>query len=154
MPERGEKEHLTRTDIQALTQDYRHMTTRAVCRCGKVCKNLHGLKIHQAKMKCLTGRQVVQRTGPAPGETQEEPSPESPHSAQSLHAPQGHPQVQHSEQQQVKWRAGSKKQEWRQFDEDVDLILESSARGDGDRTLQTMCSMIISIAVERFGRKE
>ena len=28
------------------------------------------VKIHQAKIKCLTGKQVVQPTGPVPGETQ------------------------------------------------------------------------------------
>lgn len=41
----------------------------------------------QAKMRCLIGGQVVQYTGPAPDETQEEPGLEAIHSAQSLHTP-------------------------------------------------------------------
>ncbi|KAK0145691.1 hypothetical protein N1851_015413 [Merluccius polli] len=130
------------------------MTTSAVCLCGKVCRNPRGLKIHQTKMKCLTGRQVVQRTGPVPGETQEEPGPESPHSAQTLHAPQATPQVRHSEHRRVKWPSANKGKEWCQFEEDVDQVLEATARGDADQKLRTMCTMIVSIAVERFGTKE
>ncbi|KAK0136651.1 hypothetical protein N1851_027154 [Merluccius polli] len=105
-------------------------------------------------MKCLTGRQVVQRTGPVPGETQEEPGPESPHSAQTLHAPQATPQVRHSEHRRVKWPSANKGKEWCQFEEDVDQVLEATARGDADQKLRTMCTMIVKIAVERFGTKE
>lgn len=36
----------------------------------------------------------------------------------------------------------------------MDKILKVIARGDADQRLQTMCSIIISIATERFGLKE
>ncbi len=55
--------------------------------CSKVCKNKQGLKIHQAQMKCLVQETAAQRTGPRPGETQEEPSPETPHRARNLQVP-------------------------------------------------------------------
>ncbi|XP_062387675.1 uncharacterized protein LOC134076569 [Sardina pilchardus] len=130
------------------------MTTSAICSCGKVCKNQHGLKIHQAKMKCLTGKQLVQRAGLVPGETEEEPGQESPHSAQSLHAQTRTPQNRHSEHRRIKWPAANKVSQWSQFDEDVDLALSATARGDADQKLRLMCTLIISIAAERFGTKE
>lgn len=48
----------------------------------------------------------------------------------------------------------SKKADWHQFDEDVEQILEGTAKGDVDRRLETMATIIVSIAVERFGTKE
>lgn len=107
---------------QVRTQAHGHKTTSTVCRCGKAYKNLHGLKMHQARMKYLSGKQLMQRTGQVPGE--EKPGPESPHSARSLHAPPGRSQARHSEQCQVKWPAVNKENEWHQFDEDMDQILQ------------------------------
>ncbi|KAJ8333923.1 hypothetical protein SKAU_G00412420 [Synaphobranchus kaupii] len=78
-------------------------------------------------MKCLRVEQVEQRTGPVPGETQEEPGPESPHSAWNLQVPQASPQCK-SEHRRVKWHAATKEREWRQFNEDVDGVLEATAR--------------------------
>lgn len=145
-------EHPNRTDKQATKRNGK-TTTSAVCPCGKVCKNSHGLKIHQAKMRCWTGTQVVQRTGPVPGKTQEEPSRESTHSAQTLHAPQALPRFKHSEHRRVMWPAANKEREWLQFDEDLDQVLDTTARGDADQKLLSMSVMIISIGAERFGIK-
>ncbi|XP_077372334.1 uncharacterized protein LOC144033646 [Festucalex cinctus] len=129
-------------------------TMSAVCPCGKVCKNPRGLKIHQTKMGCLTRTQVVQRTGLVPGETQEEPGRESTHSAQTLYAPQALPRFRHSEHRRVLWPAANKGREWHQFDEDLDQILDATARGGADQKLLSMSAMIISIGAERFGVKE
>ncbi|XP_063050108.1 uncharacterized protein LOC134444859 [Engraulis encrasicolus] len=105
-------------------------------------------------MKCLTGRQVVQRTGPVPGETQEEPGQESTHSAQTLHAPQVLPRFKHSEHRRVMWPAANKEREWLQFDEDLNQVLDATARGDADQKLLSMSAMIINIGAERFGIKK
>ncbi|XP_038147774.1 uncharacterized protein LOC119787807 [Cyprinodon tularosa] len=133
------------------------LTTSAVCKCGKVCKNLKGLKIHQTKMRCLRNP-VEQRTVPVPstasGETEEDPGPESPHSAQSLHALPATPQSRASEHRQILWPAANKESEWLQFDKDVDSALEVTAKGDVDQRLKTMSTFIISIASDRFGIKE
>jgi len=59
-------------------------TTSTECVFGKVCKNLHGLKIHQAKMKCMQMMQVSQRSGTTPGRTQESPHSEVGEVAPSL----------------------------------------------------------------------
>lgn len=40
------------------------------------------------------------------------------------------------------------------FDEDVDKVLEATAKGDAERRLQTMTTIIVSMAVERFGVEE
>lgn len=72
------------------------------CICGKLCKNQHGLKIHQTRMKCLEWESEVQRTGPGPGETQEEPGQEASHRAQSLHIPESLNPSRVVPQQQIK----------------------------------------------------
>ena len=43
---------------------------------------------------------------------------------------------------------------WKQFDDDVDQILEVSVKGGADRKLQAMTTIIVSIAAERFGEEE
>lgn len=40
------------------------------------------------------------------------------------------------------------------FDEDVDKVLEATAKGDAERRMQTMSTIIVSMAVERFGVEE
>lgn len=97
---------------------------------------------------------MVQHTGPVPGETQEEPGHESTHSAQSLHAPQAFSRFKHSEHRRVMWPAANKEREWLQFDEDLDQVLDTTARGDADQKLLSMSEMIVSIGAERFGIKE
>ncbi|KAJ8353121.1 hypothetical protein SKAU_G00206880 [Synaphobranchus kaupii] len=54
----------------------------------------------------------------------------------------------------VKWPQANKEKEWLQFDEDADSILEATAKGEADRRLQTMTTIIVSLAAERFGLEE
>ncbi|XP_063050368.1 uncharacterized protein LOC134445223 [Engraulis encrasicolus] len=132
-------------------------TTRVSCMCGKSCKNLRGLRIHQTKMGCTRRKQAEQRTeavhSTAPGETEEEQDPESTHSVQNLQA-QLAPPNNPSEHRRVLWPAAHKESEWRQFDEDVDGAVEASSRGGVDQQLQTMCTFIVCIGAERFGVKQ
>lgn len=92
----------------------------------RVEEKTHSLKIHQAKMRCLIGKQVELCTGPAPGETQEErqqsptvPRPSIPHQ------PYPKPGTQNS-----KGLSGLPpiRKAWHQFNEDVDQVLEATAR--------------------------
>lgn len=109
-PRGRENEHPKRMVNQAMTHANRQSTMNAICVCGNSCKNLQGLKIHQTKMGCVIKVQPEQRsknslnvmqkelgqetpqcaqnlhTPDNLGETQENPSPESTHSAQNLHA--------------------------------------------------------------------
>ncbi|XP_053332775.1 uncharacterized protein LOC128506382 [Clarias gariepinus] len=124
------------------------------CTCGKVCKNIHGLKIHQTKMKCLLGAGATQRTGAQPGETQEEPGPESPHSARNLQVLSTNPLNIKSGRRRIKWPAATMTSLWKQFDDDVDQMLEITTKGEADRKLQVMTTIIVSIAAERFGEEE
>ena len=110
-------------------------------------ENHHGLKIHQAKMKCLEREREVQCTGPEPGETQEEPGQEATHRAQSLHVPEPPNPSRVVPQERIKWPPASKRSEWLQFDEDVSNIIQATAKVDADSQLQT----IFSYASERFG---
>ncbi|KAL3972927.1 tetraspanin-7 [Sarotherodon galilaeus] len=105
-------------------------------------------------MKCEQKVLASQHTGSTPGETKEEPGPELPHSARSLqvmHAPEAH---KSSEHRRVKWLQASKEKEWLQFDKDIDTILQATAKGQVEQGLTTMTTMIVSLAVERFGQEE
>ncbi|KAK0151167.1 hypothetical protein N1851_007647 [Merluccius polli] len=124
------------------------------CTCGKVCKNIHGLKIHRARMKCPLGAEATQRTGVTPGETQEVPGPESPHSAQNLQVLQTNSSSIKSDRRRIKWPAASMNSIWQEFDDDVDQILEGMAKGEADKKLQVMTTTIVNIAAERFGEVE
>lgn len=91
----GEDEHHKRMDLQAMTQaNGKTMASEVYTR---VLKNQGGLKFDRTKLRCLTGKQVVQRACPTPGQTQEEPSLEAPHSAQTPHTPPALPQTWHSD---------------------------------------------------------
>ncbi|VDI03328.1 Hypothetical predicted protein [Mytilus galloprovincialis] len=57
----------------------------AKCHCGKICKNQRGLKIHQSRSGCSRGIVTEQRTDLS-GETQENPSQDTNHSARNLSA--------------------------------------------------------------------
>ncbi|KAL7876168.1 hypothetical protein AOLI_G00111310 [Acnodon oligacanthus] len=128
--------------------------TSAQCFCGKVCKNPRGLKIHQAKMRCVRTVPVAQRSGNTPGETQEELGQETNHSAQNHQVTQALNPRRTSEHRRVKWPQAYKEKEWLQFDEDADTIVEAIAKSDADQRLQNMTTIIISLAAERFGLEE
>ncbi|KAJ8333497.1 hypothetical protein SKAU_G00415050 [Synaphobranchus kaupii] len=105
-------------------------------------------------MKCLERESEVQRTGPEPAETQEEPGQESPHRAQSLHVPESPNPCSVVPQQRIKWPPASNRSGWLQFDKDVSNIIQATAKGDADSRLQTMTAIIVSYASERFGQIE
>lgn len=86
----------------------------------------------------------------APGQTEEEPGPETPHSVRNLQATPVLPQAGSSEQRRVKWPTANSK-EWLQLDEDIDKIMETAVKGDVDHKLQAMCTLITTLGAERFG---
>ncbi|RXN19664.1 reverse transcriptase [Labeo rohita] len=154
-PRGGENENPNQIDPRLPTNGNGETITTAVCRCGKTCKNSHGLKIHQARMKCLESKHVSQRTDVTSDETQEELSQEAPHSAQSLRVPlTASPGLLLQAKVRIKWPQACKTAVWRQFDEDVDKVLEAIEKGDVDRRLQAMTTIISSLAQERFGVEE
>ena len=68
-PERGGHEIPDWTDLTIPTPNFDQRITRKICDCGEECKNQRGLKIHQAKMKCMDERGHMLRTVLRPGET-------------------------------------------------------------------------------------
>lgn len=91
--------------------------------------------------------QRPQCAGPGPGETEEElgqealQSPEPPGGANS-------PFGQAVQKEVVAITA------WQKFDKDVDKVMEATAERDMKRRLQTMTTIIVSMAAERFGVEE
>ena len=58
--------------------------TGVECKCGKVCKNLRGLRVHQSRTACGRAMPQKQRSGSSPGETQKNTSQEDHHSTGNL----------------------------------------------------------------------
>lgn len=50
--------------------------------------------------------------------------------------------------------ASNLQNKWQKFDEDADKVLEATAKGDVERRLQTMTTIIVSMAAERFAVEE
>ena len=92
--------------------------------------------------------------GVQPGEMQEGPGPESPHCARNLPVLPTDPLSIKFNRKRIKWPAANMTALWKQFDDDVDQILEAMAKGEADRKLQAMTTIIVSIAAERFGEEE
>ena len=59
------------------------------CHCGRICKNLRGMKIHQAKSNCKNGAEQEERTAAA-GEMVEDHSQEQHHSTEDLQSTETH----------------------------------------------------------------
>lgn len=80
----GEDEHPNRTDLGFTKQDNKQTMSQVFCNYGKACKNIRGLKIHQARKGCKGGEVTTQRTVVSSGETMEELGLEANHNAQNL----------------------------------------------------------------------
>ncbi|XP_052218148.1 uncharacterized protein LOC127835750 [Dreissena polymorpha] len=63
---------------------YREGDVSVTCKCGKVCKNQHGLRIHHGKSGCQRVRSQGQRLAILASETQEYSSLDSTHSTEEL----------------------------------------------------------------------
>ena len=125
------------------------------CNCGKLCKNLKGLKIHQGKMKCMKVVEQPHRTG-SPDKTQEEPSQESTHSARSLQETRTQPNTNTctSVAPRIKWPPASSKHDWTKFDDELDMVLETVNSRTVEKKLQAMTTIVVAMGQERFGTVE
>ena len=135
-----------------VNQAFQQRITAMICHCGKICKNICGLKIHQARIKCQVETSQRQCTGASPGETQEAQGREAHHSAQSLQAEaQVPPKTSNTVGSKIKWPAAADKKAWNDFNSDICEILNVSAKGAIDKRLLTTSKIIVSYAVERYG---
>lgn len=64
------------------------------------------------------------------------------------------PSCKSSKTEKIRWPKANQTKEWQRFDEDVDLVLESMAKGDVEKRLQTMTTVGTAFAAERFGTEE
>ena len=127
--------------------------TLSRCICGKTCKNQRGLKTHQSRMKCLEVGNREQRAGASPGKTEEVQGQESYHSAQSLQA--SVPLILGKEsRKKIKWPPANNIGAWLDFDNDICEIIQSATKGDVERRLSFMTTIITSLASEGFGYVE
>ena len=169
------------------------------CHCGKICKNVRGLKIHQARSRCRPN--LSSECTAHAGKTREDPSQESNHRAENLppetlqgirpanelqphyRSDEEHPLGQEHQDQdapipesttgrertpqlprydthqqpeerreRIKW-PGTNKKEWSEFDEDLDIILNTSLKGDAFQKVKTLGVLIYAMGKDRFGVK-
>ena len=149
--EGGENEVPNRTDIQKTESiDQRIMSSKCVC--GKTCKNLRGLKIHQGCMKCLIKGRQEQCTGQDPDQTQEKQGQEVHHSTQSLHANVTPKST--STTTNIKWPPSNSIGDWQNFGKDVCEIVCLSSKGSIEARIDLLTVIITKFAAEKFGYKE
>ena len=130
---------------------------------------MKGLRIHQGKARCRTSGLQTQRTDIAAGETQEDHSQESTHSAEDLSVsdtslysapsqnvannPQDEDEVSPPRKEEIAWPNSGKK-EWASLDEDLRGILIIALQGNVEKRLETMTTIIYNVGKERFGTIE
>ena len=150
IPRGGEEEIPIRKDTSETNTANAQRTSESTCSCGKTCKNLRGLRIHQAKMKCAVETENTQRVGVSPSKTEVEQVPVTNHSAQHHRGwTQSLPDRVISER--IRWPPANNKKAWRDFDEDVSEIIQATSSGNIDQRLHTMSKLIVGYASERFG---
>lgn len=126
------------------------------CSCGKICKNLMGLRRHQGKSKCGTGETQVQCTDLVSGETQESSSQEASHSTGDFLAPtppivrkniltDAIPQTEPMKER-IKWPKMSDTKEWNSLDNDLDIVLEATQAGTAERKVITLTEITYNLA--------
>ena len=71
------------------------------------------------------------------------------HNAQSLHAI-GQTTPCRIDYKQIKWPSAKYKSEWHQFDEDASEIIQTTSKGNADRQLNMLSTIIVCYAKERF----
>jgi len=141
----------------------------SVCVCGKVCKNVRGLRIHQARSKSCSAGNHIRRTEFSSGKTVEVASQDQTHSTsnvfvddaqqdrssmaqESLGTQQNATDPQHKDR--VLWPKGYEKAVWKKFDEDLEVILNSVLQGPAERRISTLTTMVYNIGKERFGTQQ
>ncbi|CAC5381747.1 unnamed protein product [Mytilus coruscus] len=158
-----------RTTTQMVQTTLTGEKAEAKCHCGKICKNQRGLKIHQSRSGCSRGIVTEQRTDLS-GETQENPSQDTNHSARNLsasvtshdssqslngeeHITQQRQETSH-QKERIAWPKMNSEAQWRDLNDDLGVILETSLQGCVERRIETLTSLIYNIGKERFGVEE
>ncbi|CAC5355487.1 unnamed protein product [Mytilus coruscus] len=126
-------------------------------------------KIQQSRSGCSRGIVTEQRTDSS-GETQEIPSQDTNHSAKNLsasvtshdssqsligeeHITQQRQETSH-QKERIAWPKMNSEAQWRDLNDDLGVILETSLQGCVERRIETLTTLIYNIGKERFGVEE
>ncbi|CAC5371100.1 unnamed protein product [Mytilus coruscus] len=122
----------------------------AKCHCGKICKNQRGLKIHQSRSGCSRGIVTEQHTDLS-GETQENPSQDTNHSARNLSASV----TSHDSNQSLNGEEHiTQQRQETSHQKDLGGNSRNITQGCVERRIETLTSLIYNIGKERFGVEE
>lgn len=128
--------------IQTTSSGNGERTMNAVCRFEKTCKNSNGPKSHQARMKCLENVDVSQhhiswKTGGGKPES-------TPQNSESLLGSNCR-----------RCESGGHRPVWQQFGSSLmRMPIRCRVKWAADQRLQTMTTIIISMAKGRFGAEQ
>lgn len=155
-----EPSNVTRTVSRTLKRAQNIGETKKRCdSCGQYFKNSRGVAIHKGKTKCREKR--MQRKALA-CKTQENQSPDAHHSAQNLQA-DAEPCIVTTEELEETIILERKPRlclppatdpRWKVLDQELDMILETSLKGDAGRKLRLMTSIVYEECKDRFGQKD
>lgn len=137
-----------------LPRSFHLFTLQSSYACLKANPNnlVYSVKRQQHAKKTLVS--TVRSTEGTSGETQEELGRETPHRDQNLQAPNFPTLSRVVQQRRIKWPAVSQHSVWVHFDHDASEIISATAKGDADRHLKTMTTIIVSYSAERFGLED
>ena len=141
------------------------------CGCGKVCKNLKGLRIHQARSRCghksSQSQRAEQSITPSSGESLEEPSQESHHSTGNLSAADsssdsplslGDLEAEETEGEakleRINWPRMDAEKTWKDLDSDLSSIIQTTMQGGVEKKVKTFTTIVYNVSKERFGTVE
>ena len=171
----GEDDRPKRTDKD---DDYRKrlrprsVTDCPICWCGRVFSSIKGIRIHQSRSKCYAVPMAAEegssssstesllskadRSGESyqsPGQTRDNPGQVSDHSTQVDPPLESSVEVV-EKKRRVKWPAMADEKAWREFDEDISMMLENTLKGTSKRKLEKMGDLIYDVGKARFGLVE
>ncbi|XP_072047083.1 uncharacterized protein [Amphiura filiformis] len=89
----------------------------------------------------------------SPGQTRDNQGQVSDHSTQ-VDPPQGSSEEVVERKKKVKWPTMADEKTWREFDEDISMMLENTLKGTSKRKLEVMGDLIYDFGKVRFGTVE
>ena len=125
-PEKREHEFFIRNDRMVMNTALSKQWSYSICPCRKICKNIPGLKICQARINCQVEKTQMQPSGVSLGRTQKVQGREAHHSTQSLKA---EVMETHTAFRKIKWPTAANKSAWQDFDTNIGETVKISAKG-------------------------
>jgi len=120
---------------------------------GKYVRTRGGLKIHRGKMGCAPILNLIQHAGQPCDHSLHAPDEDEVSSRDDALQQEDGTRRGDSETRlrKIKWPTRTNKTAWGQFDDDVDVILNTTLAGGMDRKMDAMTTIMYIVGMDRFG---